>query len=183
MTHIISRAVYPASEYKTSRWIQENSSVCEITGYPKEQITKDKLYEISHRLFSVKDELEKHLSKKTNELFDLDDTIIIYDLTNTYYEGAMLGSKLAKFGRSKEKRNDARLIVLAVVVNAEGFLKYSQIFEGNMSDCDSLQHIIDSLRTYKHRVETDPVLQERIAREEFGMVRGNKELLYRFTEP
>ena len=145
LTHIISRAVYPASEYKTSRWIQENSSVCEITGYPKEQITKDKLYEISHRLFSVKDELEKHLSKKTNELFDLNDTIIIYDLTNTYYEGAMLGSKLAKFGRSKEKRNDARLVVLAVVVNVEGFLKYSQIFEGNMSDCDSLQHIIDEL--------------------------------------
>ena len=48
---------------------------------------------------------------------------------------------------------------------------------------DSLQHIIDSLKSYKHRVETDPVLQERIAREEFGMVRGNKELLYRFTEP
>ena len=48
---------------------------------------------------------------------------------------------------------------------------------------DSLQHIIDSLRSYKHRVETDPALQERIAREEFGMVRGNKELLYRFTEP
>jgi cell division protein FtsB len=48
---------------------------------------------------------------------------------------------------------------------------------------DSLQHIIDSLRTYKHRVETDAALQERIAREEFGMVRGNKELLYRFTEP
>jgi cell division protein FtsB len=48
---------------------------------------------------------------------------------------------------------------------------------------DSLQHIIDSLRAYKHRVETDPALQERIAREEFGMVRGNKELLYRFTEP
>jgi cell division protein FtsB len=48
---------------------------------------------------------------------------------------------------------------------------------------DSLQHIIDSLRDYKHRVETDPALQERIAREEFGMVRGNKELLYRFTEP
>jgi cell division protein FtsB len=48
---------------------------------------------------------------------------------------------------------------------------------------DSLQHIIDSLRSYKHRVETDAALQERIAREEFGMVRGNKELLYRFTEP
>jgi len=145
LTHIISRAVYPASELKTSHWIKENSSVCELTGYPKELITKDKLYGISHRLFSVKDDLEKHLSKTTNELFDLEDKIIIYDLTNTYYEGVMNDSKIAKFGRSKEKRSDARLVVLAVVVNVEGFLKYSQIFEGNMSDTNSLQKIIHQL--------------------------------------
>jgi len=48
---------------------------------------------------------------------------------------------------------------------------------------DSLQIIVDSLRRYKHRLETDAALQERIAREEFGMVRGTKELLYRIAEP
>jgi cell division protein FtsB len=48
---------------------------------------------------------------------------------------------------------------------------------------DSLQRAVDSLQRYKHRVETDPALQERIAREEFGMVRGQKELLYRLAEP
>ena len=47
---------------------------------------------------------------------------------------------------------------------------------------DSAQHVVDSLTRYKHRVETDPVLQERIAREEFGMVRGAKEILYRIAE-
>jgi cell division protein FtsB len=47
---------------------------------------------------------------------------------------------------------------------------------------DSLQHLVDSLAQYKRRLETDPALQERIAREEFGMVRGNKELLYRFAD-
>jgi cell division protein FtsB len=51
------------------------------------------------------------------------------------------------------------------------------------STIDSLQHVVDSLKRYKRRVETDAALQERIAREEFGMVRGNKELLYRFAEP
>ena len=50
-------------------------------------------------------------------------------------------------------------------------------------EVDSLKHEVDSLRTYRAALETDPALQERIAREEFGMVRGNKELLYRFTEP
>ena len=48
---------------------------------------------------------------------------------------------------------------------------------------DSLKHEVDSLRKYRAALATDPALQERIAREEFGMVRGNKELLYRFTEP
>jgi cell division protein FtsB len=52
-----------------------------------------------------------------------------------------------------------------------------------LASIDSLQHVVDSLKQYKHRLQTDPALQERIAREEFGMVRGNRELLYRFAEP
>jgi len=109
LTHIISRATYPASELRTTQWIRQNSSVCELTGYPVEKITKDKLYDTSKHLYTVKDDLEKHLSKYTNELFDLKDNIILYDLTNTYFEGPMRKSKIARFGRSKEKRNDARL--------------------------------------------------------------------------
>jgi len=144
-THIISRTVYPASELKTVSFIKENSAICEITGFDKDKITKDKLYKISHTLYSVKDELEGYLSKRTNELFDLDDKIILYDLTNTYFEGRMADSKLAKFGRSKEKRKDAKLIVLAVVINCEGFLKYSNIFEGNMTDSKTLGTIINAL--------------------------------------
>jgi len=48
---------------------------------------------------------------------------------------------------------------------------------------DSLRHEIDSLTRVKRAVQADPQVQERIAREEFGMVRGNKEILYRFAEP
>ena len=144
-THIISRAVYPASELKTVSYIKENSAIGEITGFDKEKVTKDKLYGISHKLYKIKDPLEQYLSRQTNELFDLEDKIILYDLTNTYYEGRMLGSRIAKFGRSKEKRSDARLVVLAVVVNREGFLKYSNIYQGNMADCKTLEGIINAL--------------------------------------
>lgn len=85
-THIISRAIYPASELKTVLFIKENFAVSAITGADKNKITKDRLYGISHKLYSVKDALEQHLSKRTNELFDLEDKIILYDLTNTYFE-------------------------------------------------------------------------------------------------
>lgn len=147
LTQVISRAVYPFSENRTSRWIKENSAVCEITGYPIEKITKDKLYGSALNLYKIKDSLEKHLSSKTNELFDLQDKIYLYDLTNTYFEGRKLDSKLANFGRSKEKRSDCKLVVLALVVNVEGFIKYSNIFEGNTTDNTTLPQIIDNLRT------------------------------------
>jgi hypothetical protein len=141
LPHIISRAVYPASELRSSRWIRENSSVCELTGYPVEEINRDRLYRISLKLYEEKTGLENYLSLRTGELFDIEDKIILYDLTDTYCEGRMSGSRIAKFGRSKEKRSDARLIVLALVVNPEGFIKYSSIPEGNVSDSSTIPFI------------------------------------------
>jgi len=165
-TQVISRAVYPASEYKTVRWIKENSAVTELTGYPIDKVTKDKLYQSALHLYKVKDSLEQHLSKRTNELFDLKDTIVLYDLTNTYFEGEKRNSKLAKFGRSKEKRSDAKLVVLALVVNIEGFIKFSSILEGNVADCKTLPAMIEKLRNHTCNNNAVVVLDAGIATDE-----------------
>ena len=145
LAHIVCRTVYPASELKTVRYMQENSSICELLKIDPKTVTKDHLYRISHRLFDQKEGLESHLSRKTNELFDIEDKIYLYDLTNTYFEGSMRDSDLARRGRSKEKRNDCPLIVLALVVNVEGFIKYSAIYEGNKADCATVGAMIDKL--------------------------------------
>jgi len=158
ISHIVSRAVYPASELKTARFIKENSSICEITGYPIKQINKDKLYGISKRLYKEKEGLEKYLSQKTNAMFDLEDEIILYDLTNTYFEGSKRDSKLAGYGRSKEKRTDCPIVVLALVVNVEGFIKYSSIFKGSMADCKTLSRIIDNLQAVTGRTENRAIV-------------------------
>jgi hypothetical protein len=147
ITQIISRAVSPASELETTRWIHENSSVCSITGYPIEKITKDKLYKSSLKLFSQKEKIENFLSIKTNQLFDIEDKIYIYDLTNAYFEGRKTHSRIAKFGRSKEKRSDCKIVVLALVINPAGFIKYSGIFEGNTQDAKTLEEIVTNLRS------------------------------------
>ncbi len=157
-THIISRTVYPASELKTVSFIKENSAICELTAYEKDKLTKDRLYGISKELYAIKDQLESYLSRRTNELFDLDDKIILYDLTNTYFEGRMTGSKIAKFGRSKEKRKDAKLVVLAIVVNREGFLKYSNIFRGNMADSKTLKALVKSIGSATSFSQRKPVV-------------------------
>ena len=106
LAHIVCRTVYPASELKTVRYMQENASICELLKIDTGTVTKDQLYKTSNRLFAEKEGLESHLSRKTNELFDIEDTIFLYDLTNTYYEGAMRDSAIARHGRSKEKRSD-----------------------------------------------------------------------------
>jgi len=145
MTQVISRAVYPGSELATSKWIKDNSAICDITGYDIDKITKDKLYQSALDLYKHKAIIEKHLSTTTNELFDLQDRIMLYDLTNTYFEGTKRNSQLAKYGRSKEKRNDAKLVVLAMVINIEGFIKYSAIHEGNYADTSDIKTLIEKL--------------------------------------
>jgi len=122
------------------------------------KINKNHLYQISKKLYSVKDHSEAFLSSKTNELFDLQDTVILYDLTNTYFEGIKKGSEYAKFGRSKEKRNDARIISLALVVNVFGFVKYSKIYAGNISDGSTLGRTIDDLESRRIDKTAKPVI-------------------------
>jgi cell division protein FtsB len=51
------------------------------------------------------------------------------------------------------------------------------------AETDSLSREVDSLRAAATAIQTDRATQERIAREEFGMVRGDKEIVYRFDEP
>jgi transposase len=64
-----------------------------------------------------------------------------------WFEGRKLRSKIAKYGRSKEKRTDCKIVVLALVINPQGFIKYSTIFEGNMQDSSTLKEIVRNLRT------------------------------------
>jgi len=158
ITHIIARSVYPASEHKTAQWINENSGVLQIPSLKGLKINKNHLYSISKKLYSIKDSSEAFLSSKTNELFDLQDAVILYDLTNTYFEGIKKGSEYAKFGRSKEKRYDARIISLALVINEFGFVKYSKIYAGNISDGSTLERTINDLEARRIDKTAKPII-------------------------
>ena len=158
IAHIIARSVFPASENKTAQWINENSGLLQLPALSNLKINKNHLYKISKKLYSVKQDSEEFLSSKTNELFDLQDTVILYDLTNTYFEGIKNSSKYAKFGRSKEKRTDARIISLALVVNVFGFVKYSKIYAGNISDGSTLAKTIEDLESRRIDKTAKPVI-------------------------
>ena len=149
LTLIISRAVKPASEHKTAQWIEHNSAITELIFKEHKSFSHQQLYKIGDEIFKHKEALGNFLSKQTNELFNITDKIVFYDLTNTYFEGRKVGSELAKYGRSKEKRSDAKLVSLALVINTEGFVKQSKIYSGNIYEAETLIDVIEALNESK----------------------------------
>ncbi|VAW25765.1 hypothetical protein MNBD_BACTEROID06-955, partial [hydrothermal vent metagenome] len=85
-------------------------------------------------------------------LFNLKDSLVIYDLSNTYFEGRKSSSELAKHGRSKEKRNDCKQVVFTGVINPEGFIRYSRIYEGNTADITTLEQMVTDLETHSDQL-------------------------------
>ena len=146
LASLIVRTVYSPSEWKALRILDENSAAMELlTGQFGDSVTQREVYAAAPALYALKDKLERHLCHRTDSLFNLTNRVMLFDLTNFYFEGSKQGSRKAKFGRSKEKRYDCRLLVLALAINTEGFIRYSSILEGNTADPDSLPDMVDQI--------------------------------------
>lgn len=155
---IISRAVFPASEHKTAQWLEQNSALSELFDTMEAAPNRFALYRMAERLSKHFDAFTDHVYQNTMELFNLKDTLMIYDLTNTYFEGRKLASILAKFGRSKERRSDCKLVSFSAVVNKYGFLRYSRIDQGNISDSSTLLDMIKKLKEKSKSGHLDKVV-------------------------
>jgi len=155
---IISRAVFPASEHKTAQWLEQNSALWELFRSMKAAPGRFPLYRIAERLSQHIDDFTEHVYQQSMDLFGLKDTLMIYDLTNTYFEGRKLDSILAKFGRSKEKRSDCKLMSFSAVVNEYGFLKYSQMHAGNISESGTLMETIKNLKSQSKSASLDQIV-------------------------
>jgi transposase len=143
---IVARLVHPASELETARWINENSALCELAG-AKVLVYDNALHRTACLLFEHHEAIEQRLAQTARGLFDLKETVILYDLTNTYFEGSKRASRLAKPGKSKERRDDRPLVTLALTVDEEGFPKQSKILEGNIGEPGTLEGMLDQLGT------------------------------------
>jgi hypothetical protein len=142
---IAGRLISPGSELHTFNWFQKRSSLKELMKYDLSDVGKDAFYEIGDLLYFYKEEIERQLRKNSQKEYSLKDSIYLYDLTNTYFEGAKLKSNLAKYGKSKEKRYDCPLVTLALVVDQNGFPVYSEIYEGSQSEPETLQETLKKI--------------------------------------
>jgi hypothetical protein len=141
---IAGRLVHPGSERETARWINENSALSELLE-SEVMVYDNALHRTACLMMDHHEKIEQYLSKRARGLFHLKETIILYDLTNTYFEGSKRGSRIAKPARSKDKRDDRPLVTLALAVDEDGFPKRSKVLEGNISEPGTLEGMLGEL--------------------------------------
>ena len=170
---IVARLVNPLSEKGTREWLMCQSAMDELLGTSFSKLSNNALYRISDLLYLHKDTIEAFLSKRQKEMFKLEEKIILYDLTNTYFEGKALANPKAKRGRSKEKRHDSPLLTLGLLIDERGFAKKSRIMPGNISEPGTLIKVLEDLEgkelvleAYHEKKNTTIVIDAGIASED-----------------
>ncbi len=146
---IIGRMAAPGSERATHRWLQQTSALGELIDFDYTRVSPMQLYRTSDRLIRHRERIEKALFNRTVDLFGLDCTITLYDLTNTYFEGDSGSNPKAQRGHSKEKRSDCPLLTLGLMLDGSGFVRRSEIFAGNIFEGKTLQSMLTALQAPK----------------------------------
>ena len=142
---IIGRMAAPGSERATYRWLAQRSALGELLEVDFESMSMMQLYRVSDLLDAARKPIEHHLFDQVTDLFGLEVTVTLYDLTNTYFEGVAADQPLAQHGHSKEKRTDCPLLTLGLVVDGSGFVRRSEVMAGNIVEGEVLQGALKRL--------------------------------------
>ena len=116
----LNRLVHPDSERAMAEWAKR-VAISDVLGMEAGKLHHDRFYRYMDKLHGKRFEIEKGLREREKSLFNLQDTLILYDLTNTYFEGNAASTPKAKRGHSKEERSDCKLVAMGLMVDGEGF--------------------------------------------------------------
>jgi transposase len=142
---IIGRMAQPASERATRRWLDQRSGLGELLDVDFEGLAENALYRASDMLMKHRSAIEAALFARVSDLFGLETTVTLYDLTNTYFEGEAACNPKAQRGHSKEKRTDCPLVTLGLVLDGSGFVRRSECFDGNVVEGTTLAGMLRRL--------------------------------------
>lgn len=142
---LMGRLLYPGSENSTAKWLNDNSAIDEFYPLKSAKVNKNQLYSAANQLYKNKVPIEKYLNTKIEQLLNFKRRIVLYDLTNTHFEGLMEKSDKSTFGRNKQKRNDCRQITLGMLTDEHGFPIHTQYYKGNVSEPSTLELILSDL--------------------------------------
>src|SRR6266550_3032743 len=140
----LNRLICPSSEHAMPDWIRR-TALGDILQEDFSELADEALYRNLDRLHPNREAIERALAEKEKTLFNLDDTVYLYDLTSTYLEGQATANPQAKRGYSRDKHPDCKQVVVGLVVDRDGFPKAHEIFDGNTQDRRSLDQMLDAL--------------------------------------
>ena len=141
---VMNRLIAPASENAMPDWIR-STALGDLVGEDFSALSNQALYRNMDRLYEKRATIEAALVARERDLFDLDTTVYLYDLTSTYFEGDVPLNGKAKRGYSRDKRPDCKQVVVGLVVNRDGFPLAHEVFEGNTVDSTTVGRMLDIL--------------------------------------
>jgi transposase len=156
----LNRLIEPSSELAMSEWVGR-SALADILKQDFAGLNEDRLYRNMDRLYGKRGPIEAALCAKEKSLFSLKESILLYDLTSTYFEGLCLSNPKATLGYSRDSRPDCKQVVVGLVLDGEGFPKAHEIFAGNRSDSTTVGEMLAVLQKRVGKTKDATVVVDR----------------------
>lgn len=162
----INRLCSPGSELSIEERWYPSTALDDLLRIKEGKINDSRLYRCLDLLIPHKTRIEQHLKERYGELFDADFDVLLYDLTSSYVEGAAEDNPLMKRGYSRDHRPDCKQLVIALIVNVEGFPFSYEVFDGNRADVTTLEAVLRSVERKYGRARRIWVFDRGIVSEE-----------------
>src|SRR3989441_3823038 len=138
----INRLCAPGSELAVEERWYPSTALDDLLGIEEGKINDTRLYRCLDRILPHKTKLERHLKQRYGELFGAEFDVLLYDLTSTYVEGAAEKNPMMRRGYSRDHRPDCQQMVIALIVNSEGFPFSYETFDGNRADVSTVETML-----------------------------------------
>src|SRR5256885_9391675 len=138
----INRLCAPGSELAIEQRWYPSTALDDLLQIEDGKINDTRLYRRLDRILPHKTKLERHLKNRYGELFGAEFDVLLYDLTSTYVEGAAEKNPMVPRGYSRDRRPDCEQLVIALIVNNEGFPFSYETFDGNRTDVSTMETIL-----------------------------------------
>ena len=156
----LNRLVSPCSELAMVGW-SRREAVNDVLGVDAEQLNEDKFYRNMDKLHGHRLEIERELYAREKSLFNLEGSLVLYDMTNTYFEGQAARNPKAMRGHSKEMRTDCKLVAMGLMLDADGFPIGHEVYAGNTIDGTTVKAMLDGLEARTGRKGGSTVVMDR----------------------
>ena len=154
---VAGRLIEPSSEWALIDWA-ERTALPELLDVRVTKSSKDRLYHVGDILFARRKAIERGLREREAGLFDTAGSIVLYDMTNTHFEGLCEKNPKARHGKNKQHRNDCRQVAIGMAFDARGLALAHDVFEGNIAETKTLAHMLDRLALSGNQGPSKPVV-------------------------